>query len=85
METTTKSESWEAATAEGLSYFWAHMHVGHSIAFVAQSWEDGGFHINDEGNPTRDTRGNTVANYSVAQLDSSNRDHVAQVEEWYGN
>jgi hypothetical protein len=81
---TIQIESWEAAKSEGLAYFWANMHLGNSIAFVAQSWEDGGFAVDKDGNPTRDVRGNTVANHKVEQLDSTNAAHVAQVEEWYG-
>jgi hypothetical protein len=80
----TRNESWEAAIAEGLAYFHAHMHVGHSVSFVAQTWEDGGFTVDDEGNPRRDVKGNTVAQYAVERLDASSPTHVAQVEEWYG-
>lgn len=81
----TINQAWEAATAEGLAYFWATMHVGHKIAFVGHSWEEGGFVTNENGVPMRDSRGNTVAAFAVEQLDASNSDHVEQVQEWYGN
>lgn len=77
-------ESWEAAAAEGLSYFWAQMHVGHPVAFVGQEWSDGGFNVDDNGEPKTDVNGNTVASFSAETLDASNPAHVKQVEEWYG-
>lgn len=82
--TTTKSEAFVRAEAEGLSFFWASMHVGHTAQFVGQSWEDGGFRTNDAGEPTKDSRGNTVAKFAAEKLDPENAQHVAQVEEWYG-
>ncbi len=79
-----KSESWKAAEQEGLCFFWAFMHVGRTIQFVGQSWEDGGFTTDDEGDPVSDVRGNTVASSSVEKLDSANNQHVEQVAEWWG-
>jgi hypothetical protein len=80
----TKSKAFDQAVAEGLSYFWARMHVGHVIAFVGQTWEDGGFTTNDDTEPTSDPNGNTVAKFTCEVLDPSDADHVKQVEEWYG-
>jgi len=82
--TATKNQAVEAATAEGLAYFWANMHTGHAIAFVGQSWEDGGFRVNGDGEPTKDARGNTVATFTSDEIDPTNAAHVAQCEEWYG-
>jgi hypothetical protein len=82
--TAAKSQAWDAATAEGLAFFWAHMHVGHTVQFVGQSWEDGGFHTDAESNPTRDSRGNTVAKFTVEPLDAANESHRSQVQEWFG-
>jgi hypothetical protein len=81
---TINSDSLQAATVEGMSFFWAHMHVGHSTQFVGQCWEDGGFGTDDEGNPVRDCNGNSVAKFSVEDLDAANAQHVNQVNEWYG-
>lgn len=75
--------AWEAATAEGLAFFLATMHAGHSIQFVGQSWEEGGFFVNDDGTPRGDSRGNTVATHTTEALDPANPQHVAQVREWY--
>lgn len=78
------SPAWEAAMADGcLWYFWAHMHVGHTIAFVNYGWEEGGFSVDADGFPVRDSRGNTVAKYTVEELDPECAAHVAQVEAWY--
>lgn len=80
----SQTESWQAAEREGLSFFWVWRHVGGSSQFVGQSWEDGGFHTNDDGDPVTDGRGNTIAKFTVEQLDHANPQHVAQVEEWWG-
>lgn len=80
---TTTCESWQAAEREGLRFFWAWRHVGGTRQFVGQSWEDGGFHVDDEGNPTCDSRGNSLAKHTVEELDPTNEQHVAQVNEWY--
>jgi len=82
--TKTKNQAVEAATAEGLAYFWANMHTGHTISFIGQSWEDAGFRVNDDGEPTKDARGNTVASSTAEKIDAANAAHVAQCEEWYG-
>ena len=79
-----KSESWKAAIEYGCRFFWAHTHVGNSIQFVGQSWEDGGFYTDEDGDPTRDWHGNTVAGFSVDDLDARCESHVEEVTEWYG-
>ncbi len=84
MTVTNTSKAIEAAKAEGLSFFWASMHVGGSTQFVGQSWEDGGFRVDADGNPAKDSRGNTVASCRAEAIDPENAQHVAQVEEWYG-
>ena len=86
MTTATKAQEAKMAEAreEGLAYFSATLHVGGRISFVGNSWEDGGFSINDEGSPVRDSRGNTVATSRVEELDPSNTSHVALCEEWWG-
>lgn len=83
MAAINQSESFQAAVNEGLSYFWASRHVGGSIEFVGSSWEDGGFSVDDEGNPVSDVRGNTVAKFLVEELDSACAAHVAQCDEWF--
>lgn len=84
--TATKTQEAKMAEAreEGMVFFWAKMHVGGVVKFVGQSWEDGGFCVDEEGEPTRDSRGNTVASSKVEQLDPANAEHVAQCEEWWG-
>lgn len=84
MKTAIKNESFEAAKKEGLSFFWASMHVGDSVQFVGQSWEEGGFSVDSEGNPVSDVKGNAVAKHSVETLSDANKQHVSQCEEWYG-
>ncbi len=74
----------QAAIDEGLSFHWAHMHVGHTMKFVDMAWEDGGFSTNDDGDPVADPKGNTVAQFSCEALDPKNPQHVEQCEEWYG-
>ena len=81
--TATTTPAFDLATAEGLSYFRATRHVGGSIAFVGHCWEDGGFSVNDAGEPTRDVTGNTVATFTVEALDPTNTAHRDQCEEWY--
>lgn len=83
MSATETKKAFAVAKSEGLSFFKARMHVGHSVKFVAQSWEDGGFHVNDEGEPRRDPQGNTVATFSVEELDQANSEHVSQCEKWF--
>lgn len=71
------------ANAEGLRFFWYSLHVGGTGQFVASGWADAGFHINADGEPVKDYRGNTVANWSVWELNAENPEHVRQCEEWY--
>ncbi len=78
------SEAFKAAKREGLSFFWASLHVGGSTQFVGQCWADGGYRTNADGDPISDSNGNTVATFTVEPLDKNNRQHVAQVAEWYG-
>ena len=52
-----------------MTKFFAHMHIGHSTEFVGDSWMDGGFSVDAEGNPTTDHNGNSVANYSVTEVE----------------
>lgn len=77
------NEAVAAAIAEGVGFHWAWLHVGGSTQFVGHGWEDGGFRVNDEGVPTHDIRGNTVAKFTAEPIDPSNPQHVAQCEEWY--
>lgn len=79
----TVSKAFEQAKIEGLSFFWVNRHVGGTSRFVGQSWEEGGFTVDEEGNPVRDSHGNTIAKFTVETLDESNPQHFAQVEEWY--
>jgi hypothetical protein len=79
-----ETTAWKEATREGMRFFWAHMHAGHTVQFVGAEWEEGGFHVNAEGNPVSDVKGNTVAKYSVEDLDEENNEHRFQVEEWWG-
>ena len=81
---TNATESWTAATNEGLRFFWARTHVGNATQFVGTCWEDGGFACNGEDDsPTHDVMANSVAASKVEDLDPGNEQHVAQVEEWY--
>lgn len=84
LTTLNQNKAFTAAKNEGLSFFWANMHVGGAVQFVGNSWEDGGFSVNDAGEPVSDVRGNTVASHSVETLDAGNKQHVSQCEEWYG-
>lgn len=81
--TATETTAFDSAKSEGLSFFWAHMHAGHTVKFVGHSWEDGGFNVNAEWEPRSDSRGNTVAKFKVEDLDAKNKEHVNQCEEWY--
>jgi len=78
------SKAFQAAEEEGLRFFWATTHVGGRYQFVGDSWESGGFHCDENGEPITDGAGNTVANSCVEELDPSDDGHVAQCEEWYG-
>ena len=78
------SESWKAATGEGLRFFWATMHVGHSGCFIGNDWEEGGFRVDGDGQPACDTFGNSVSRAVVEDLDQDNPDHLDAVAEWYG-
>lgn len=87
--TTTKltkreQKAFDAATAEGLAYFWARTHVNpNTVAFVGPNWEDGGYYVDGVGNPTRDNNGNNVAAYGREELDPSNEWHIDQICLWY--
>lgn len=48
-----------------MTKFWAHMHVGHTMSWAGDSWEEGGFDVDPDGNPTHDPKRNTVAGYSA--------------------
>lgn len=80
----SEARAWRAAIDEGLAYFLARMHVGHTVAFVASNWEEGGFSVNGSGDPIADVRQNTVASFGVEVLNSENKSHIEQVAEWYG-
>ena len=85
METTKAQEAKMAeAREEGFSFFWARTHTGNTSQFVGQTWEDGGFRVNDDGEPVKDSRGNSVASSKVEELDPTNAAHLAQCEEWWG-
>lgn len=82
----TKREqvAFDAAVAEGLAYMWARTHTNpDTMAFVGPNWEDGGFIVDDAGNPRADIRGGTIAAYGREELDASDKYHVDQVCEWY--
>lgn len=78
------NKAWERAKAEGLRFFWAHMHVGHTMQCVAKSWEEAGFYVNDNGDPVRDCKGNTVAKFTIEPLNKRNPQHRSQVALWWG-
>jgi hypothetical protein len=61
-----------------MNRYWAHMHVGHSIEFVGDSWEEGGFRVDDAGNPVRDPRGNTVAGWDTREVSAEDASLLAQ-------
>ena len=42
---------------------------GKEIRFVGNTWEDGGFQTDADGNPIRDVRGNTISRFAVAEID----------------
>lgn len=41
---------------------------GKELRFVGKTWEEGGFHTDAEGNPIRDSRGNTISRFVVAEI-----------------
>lgn len=66
------------AMEEGLSFFTSNTHTNPDyVSFVGQSWEDGGFTVDENGNPKG------AASFKVEQLDATNEQHVNQVHEWY--
>ena len=75
----------QAAKAEGIKFFWAHMNIGDTRQFVGSCWADGGFSTDDNNAPVKDFNGNTVASNRVEELDQNNPQHVEQCENWYGN
>lgn len=47
-----------------MNYFLARLHVSpYPIEFVGYTWQEGGFSVDESGNPVTDPRGNTVATY----------------------
>ena len=49
---------------------------GKEIRFVGKSWEDAGFRTDEDGNPIRDRRGNTISRYAVAEIGASDSDQL---------
>lgn len=82
--TPASHEAFDVAKAQGFSFFWAWTHTGNVITFAGQSWDDGCFRVNDNGDPTHDCNGNTVAKYKIEELKADHPEHLAQCEEWYG-
>ena len=64
-----------------MQYFWAFTHVGNVTEFVGDSWSDAGFDVDEAGNPTHDANRNTVANWSVSDVDT--REHHALIRDAY--
>lgn len=83
-DVTTTNTPIDAAIAEGMKFFWAAMHCGHTVTFIGHMWDEGGFGIDSSGNPITDFYGNTVAKFAVEDLDRGNPKHVAQAAEWWG-
>jgi hypothetical protein len=63
--------------------FWAFTHVGTTIVYAGDSWEEGGFSVDEAGNPDRDANRNTVASYSVDDLDPTSDADVALIRNAY--
>ena len=42
--------------------------VGKEIRFIGNAWEDESFRTDEEGNPIRDRRGNTISTYTVDEI-----------------
>ena len=76
------NEEIQAAIDEGLAVFTAHFHVGGSTVFLGQTWEDGGFSVDDNGNPKCDHKGNAVSLWSTRSIDPTADDAICR--EWYG-
>jgi len=58
---------------------WASTHIGGTYGsgeFVSESWEDAGFTVDSDGNPTHDPRGNTIAKYTSQEFDPDTDLHV---------
>lgn len=49
------------------------------ITFVGDSWEDGGFRVDDDGAPTHDNRGNTVALFYETDLGEEDEELIAEM------
>lgn len=49
---------------------YANTHVSPNlIEFVGQGWEDAGYRVNEDGAPTHDARGNTVAKHGEREIE----------------
>lgn len=50
----------------------ANTHISPNfVEFVGQSWEEAGYHVDGEGNPTSDCRDNTVAKFGERPIGAS--------------
>lgn len=58
--------------------FSAVRHVGGEIRFVGDFWGDGGVICDANGQPATDASGNTIARYSVADIDERDADLLAR-------
>lgn len=62
-----------------MRHFQANTHVNpRFVEFVGDSWDDGGWHVNDEGEPISDCRGNTVARFEVREIEERDAELLAQ-------
>ena len=80
---TTENVALNAARAQGCRVFWTLFHVRGRAEWVGTSWEESGYSVNADGEPVSDSRGNTVAKFEVCEIDPTDSEHLAMVNEWY--
>ena len=80
----TENIALTAAHAQGCRVFYALLHVGFNPQeWIATSWEESGYSVNAEGEPVSDVRGNTVSRFEVREIDPTDSEDLAMVNEWY--
>jgi hypothetical protein len=69
-----KHPNWENTTIKSFTAITSV--CGNEIRFIGNSWDEAGFRTDENGNPVRDRRGNTISKYTVAEIGERDSDQL---------